>query len=134
MRTGGSGRPEGRMVRRRAGAASFMIALAVYPAPVEATDDCNGTNLGFKGGTVMLTAHSFSYGSCRIGMTVMESEFAPGADTRGGPVPELPLLQRGEAVELRGFRCGFGEDGMICGSPESATGFVTGRDSGASFG
>ncbi|TKV28662.1 hypothetical protein FDK12_08410 [Arthrobacter sp. NamB2] len=108
--------------------------LAVYPAPAEVTDDCNGTNLGFKGGTVMLTADSFSYGSCRIGMTVMESEFAPGADTRGGPVSKLPLLQRGEAVELRGFRCGFGEDGMICGSLESATGFVAGRDSVASFG
>ncbi|MDQ0733607.1 hypothetical protein [Arthrobacter agilis] len=108
--------------------------LAAYPAPAEAADDCNGTNLGFKGGTVLLTVDSFTYGGCRIGLTPMEAEFAAGAASGGGPIAGLPLLERGQAVELRGFRCGFGQDGMICSSLESGKGFVANRETVTEFG
>ncbi|MUK03097.1 hypothetical protein GM708_14925 [Vibrio cholerae] len=103
--------------------------LAAYPAPSEATDDCNGTNLGFKGGTVMLTAEGFTYGGCRIGMTPMEAEFASGVEAGAGPVAGLPLLERGQAVELRGFRCGLGREGMICADLVTGQGFLANRDS-----
>lgn len=102
--------------------------LAAYPAPVEITDDCNGTNLGFKGGTVMLTSDTLTYGGCRVGMTSMEAEFAAGAEGGAGPIAELPLLERGQAVELRGFRCGLGRDGMICADLETSEGFIANRD------
>ncbi|MFJ6001581.1 hypothetical protein [Arthrobacter sp. NPDC092385] len=108
--------------------------LAAYPAPAEAADDCNGTNLGFKGGTLMLTADTFAYGSCRIGMTPMEAEFAAGVQDRGGPISRLPVLERGQAVELRGFRCGPGRDGMICGNLGSGKGFTANRESVTEFG
>ena len=108
--------------------------LSAYPAPAEAADDCNGTNLGFKGGTLMLTVDAFAYGGCRIGMTPMEAEFGAGVEDGGGPISRLPLLERGQAVELRGFRCGPGRDGMICGNLESGKGFTANRESVTEFG
>lgn len=108
--------------------------LAAYPAPAEVTDDCNGTNLGFKGGTLMLTADSFAHGGCRIGLTPMEAEFTAGTAGEDGPLAKLPLLERGQAVELRGFRCGLGRDGMICGNIASGRGFVADRATVTEFG
>lgn len=69
--------------------------LAAYPAPAEVTDDCNGTNLGFKGGTLMLTADSFAHGGCRIGLTPMEAEFTAGDRRRGRPPREAPSPRAG---------------------------------------
>ena len=112
--------------------------LSAHPAPAEAADDCNGTNLGFKGGALMLTADAFAYGGCRIGMMPTEAEFGAefgaGVEDGGGPISRLPLLERGQAVELRGFRCGPGRDGMICGNLESGKGFTANRESVTEFG
>lgn len=98
--------------------------LARYPEPSGATDDCHGTNLGFKGGTVLLTSEGATYGGCRIGMTLMEAELGPGSDGSESPVTQLPVLEDGAAVELNGFRCGRATGGVVCVHSDSGHGFV----------
>lgn len=102
--------------------------LVRYPEPVEVTDDCHGTGLGFRGGTVLLTAGGASYGSCRIGMTLMEAQLAPGSGSDGSPLSRLPVLEEGTAVELNGFRCGRGNEGVICMEEQSGAGFLVSAD------
>ncbi|SDI05154.1 hypothetical protein SAMN04488693_105173 [Arthrobacter subterraneus] len=102
--------------------------LARYPDPAEITDDCHGTGLGFKGGTVLLTADGASYGGCRVGMTLMESELGPGAVSMEGALGRLPVLEDGLAVELNGFRCGTGERGLVCVAVATETGFAASAD------
>lgn len=102
--------------------------LARYPDPAEITDDCHGTGLGFKGGTVLLTADGASYGGCRVGMTLMESELGPRAGSAEGPLARLPVLEDGLAVELNGFRCGSGEHGIVCVEAGTGAGFAASAD------
>lgn len=102
--------------------------LARYPEPAEVTDDCYGTGLGFKGGTVLLTAESAAYGGCRVGMTLMESQFGPGSDVGESPLTRLPVLEDGMAVELNGFRCGSAERGVVCVEGRTGRGFVASAD------
>ncbi len=102
--------------------------FATYPEPEKVTDDCYGTNLGFKGGTMMLTAKGAVYGGCRVGVTVMESEFGPGAKTADGPVASLPVLREDYAVEAGGYRCGDNGGGMICLELENGLGFQVSED------
>jgi hypothetical protein len=102
--------------------------LARYPEPAELTDDCYGTGLGFKGGTVLLTSDGVSYGGCRVGMTLTESELGPGADSTEGPLTRLPVLEDGAAVELNGFRCGTGERGIVCVEAGTGAGFAASAD------
>ena len=102
--------------------------LARYPDPAEISDDCYGTGLGFKGGTVLLTADGASYGGCRVGMTLMESELGPGAGSAEGPLTRLPVLADGLAVELNGFRCGSGEHGIVCVGAGTGNGFAASAD------
>lgn len=102
--------------------------LARYPDPVENSDDCYGTGLGFKGGTVLLTADGASYGGCRVGMTLMESELGPAGIGAEGPLTRLPVLEDGLAVELNGFRCGSGERGIVCVEAGTGAGFVASAD------
>lgn len=108
--------------------------LAAYPTPTEITADCSGTNLGFEGGTVMLTADALAYGGCRIGLTTREAEFAAGVEAGAGVIAKLPLLERGQAAELRGFRCGLGRDGMICAHLGTSEGFLANRDAVTAIG
>lgn len=98
--------------------------LARHPEPVEVTDTCYGTNLGFKGGTLLLTAEGTTYGSCRIGMSVMEAQFGPGIKPGDHPVTRLPVLLDKSAIELDGFRCGRATDGIVCVHIETGHGFV----------
>lgn len=98
--------------------------LARYPEPAEVTDDCYGTNLGFKGGTVLLTAEQVSYGGCRVGMTRMEAESGPGSAGEDSPLSRLPILEDGKAVGLNGFRCGGTDRGVVCAESETGVGFV----------
>lgn len=98
--------------------------LARYPEPAEVTDDCYGTNLGFKGGTVLLAAKDVSYGGCRVGMTLMEAELGPGAGDGESPLTRLPVLEDGMAVELNGFRCGSADRGIVCVESATGLGFV----------
>lgn len=100
-----------------------------YPEPTESPDDCSGTNLGFLGGTVLLTSEGATYGGCRIGMTLMEAELAPGSDPEDSPVGRLPVLQQGMAIELNGFRCGSLAGGVACLEAESGQGFAVSADS-----
>jgi hypothetical protein len=102
--------------------------LARYPDPAEITDDCYGTGLGFKGGTVLLTAEGASYGGCRVGMTLMESELGPGAVSTEDPLKRLPVLEDGLAVEANGFRCATGERGIVCVEAGTGAGFVASAD------
>jgi hypothetical protein len=103
--------------------------LARYPEPAEVTDDCYGTNLGFKGGTVLLTAEGASYGECRVGMTLMEAELGPGGDGGEGPLSRLPVLEDGMALELNGFRCGSADRGLVCVESGTGQGFLASADS-----
>ncbi len=105
-----------------------------YPEPKEITDNCNGTNLGFMGGTMVLTAETAVYGGCRVGMTLMESEFGIGAEPGDGPVAKLPVVDRGQAVELNGFRCGSITEGMVCAEMQTGVGFLVGDESYEIFG
>ncbi|GAA1347898.1 hypothetical protein [Arthrobacter roseus] len=114
--------------------AAVYCEFATYPEPAEIADDCNGTNLGFKGGTMMLTAKDATYGGCRVGVTVMESEFGPGATPSDGPVASLPLLRQGNAVEAGGYRCGDNGAGMICMELDSGLGFHVSGDEYIIFG
>lgn len=102
--------------------------LARYPEPPEVTDDCYGTSLGFKGGTVLLTAEGVSYGGCRVGMTLMEAELGPGADSEESPLTRLPVLQDGMAVEQNGFRCGSTDTGIMCVESGTGQGFAASTD------
>ncbi|MDF9278519.1 hypothetical protein P4U43_12045 [Arthrobacter sp. EH-1B-1] len=102
--------------------------LARYPEPAEVADDCHGTNLGFKGGTVLLTSSGVAYGGCRVGMTLMEAELGPGSDGGESPLARLPVLEDGLAVELNGFRCGSAGRGMVCVESETGHGFTASAD------
>lgn len=102
--------------------------LTRYPEPAKVTNNCHGTNLGFKGGTILLTAERVSYGGCRVGMTLMEAELGPGADGGDSQLSRLPLLEDGTAVELNGFRCGGTDRGLVCAESETGLGFVASVD------
>lgn len=102
--------------------------LARYPEPAEVTNDCHGTDLGFKGGTVLLSADGVSYGGCRVGMTLMEAELGPGAGSGEVALTRLPVLEDGLAVELNGFRCGSADRGLICVESGTGQGFVASAD------
>lgn len=102
--------------------------MARYPEPADTTDDCYGTQVGFKGGTVLLTADAVSYGGCRVGMTLMEAEFGPGSASTQRTIARLPVLEEGLAIDLNGFRCGSGERGLVCAQTATGTGFVASAD------
>ncbi|GAB3546945.1 hypothetical protein GCM10027404_08090 [Arthrobacter tumbae] len=102
--------------------------LARYPEPAEVTDDCHGTNLGFKGGKVLLRGDGVVYGGCRVGMTLTEGELGHGAAGGEGALTRLPILDDGMAVDLSGFRCGSGDNGLICVQSDTGQGFVVSAD------
>jgi len=102
--------------------------LAVYPAPQarDVTDNCNGTGLGYLGGTVLLRPDKVAYGACRSGVTEMEAEFAPKG-SRTGPIAELPVLSEGQNIERNGLRCSTYIGGVACGNLSAGVAFFVNR-------
>lgn len=107
--------------------------LVRYPEPEKVADTCHGTGLGFRGGTVLLTAERATYGSCRIGMTLTEAELQPGSGKDGSALSRLPMLEAGMAIDLNGFRCGTADSGVICLEKQSGAGFAVTADAFSSL-
>ncbi len=103
--------------------------LAVYPEPQakDVSDSCNGTRLGYLGGTVLLRLDKVVYGSCRSGVTEMEAEFGPKG-SRAGPIAELPVLTGGQNIERNGLRCSTYNGGVACGNISAGMAFFVNRD------
>ena len=103
--------------------------LAHYSEPEseDISDDCAATGLGYLGGTVLLTPEKAVYGSCRSGVTQMESEFGPKG-TKDGPISKLPELADGQNVERNGLRCSAYNDGVACGNVSGGVAFFISRE------
>ena len=102
--------------------------LAKYAKPelTDVADDCAGTGLGYLGGTVLLTPDKAVYGSCRSGVTQMESEFGPKG-SRSGPISKLRELADGQNIERNGLRCSAYNDGVACGNVSGGVTFFVSR-------
>ena len=102
--------------------------LAKYAKPelTDVADDCAGTGLGYLGGTVLLTPDKAVYGSCRSGVTQMESEFGPKG-SRSGPISKLRELADGQNIERNGLRCSAYNDGVACGNVSGGVAFFVSR-------
>ncbi|ASN19188.1 hypothetical protein [Arthrobacter sp. YN] len=98
--------------------------LAKYAKPdlTDIADDCAGTGLGYLGGTVLLSPDKAVYGSCRSGVTQMESEFGPKG-SRNGPISKLRELADGQNVERNGLRCSAYNGGVACGNVSGGVAF-----------
>ncbi|MCP1412730.1 hypothetical protein [Paenarthrobacter sp. A20] len=98
--------------------------LAKYAKPelADIADDCAGTGLGYLGGTVLLSPDAAVYGSCRSGVTQMESEFGPKG-SRNGPISKLRELADGQNIERNGLRCSAYNGGVACGNVSGGVAF-----------
>lgn len=98
--------------------------LAKYAKPEvdDVADDCGGTGLGYLGGTVLLSPDKAVYGSCRSGVTQMESEFGPKG-SRSGPISKLRELADGQNIERNGLRCSAYNGGVACGNVSGGVAF-----------
>ncbi|MET3902377.1 hypothetical protein [Paenarthrobacter sp. 4246] len=98
--------------------------LAKYAKPdlADIADDCAGTGLGYLGGTVLLSPDKAVYGSCRSGVTQMESEFGPKG-SRNGPISKLRELADGQNIERNGLRCSAYNGGVACGNVSGGVAF-----------
>jgi hypothetical protein len=103
--------------------------LAKYskPDPADIADDCAGTGLGYLGGTVLLSPDKAVYGSCRSGVTQMESEFGPKG-SKNGPISKLRELADGQNIERNGLRCSAYNGGVACGNISGGVAFFVTRD------
>lgn len=90
-------------------------------------DDCAGTGLGYLGGTALLTPDKAVYGSCRSGVTQMESEFGPKG-SRNGPISKLRELADGQNIERNGLRCSAYNGGVACGNVSGGVAFFVSRE------
>ncbi|VXC10233.1 Putative lipoprotein [Arthrobacter sp. 9V] len=103
------------------------LAKYAAPDPGDIADDCAGTGLGYLGGTVLLTPEKAVYGSCRSGVTQMESEFGPKG-SREGPVSKLRELPEGQNIERNGLRCSAYNGGVACGNVSGGVAFFVTRE------
>ncbi|MET4621735.1 hypothetical protein ABIE18_003201 [Arthrobacter sp. 2762] len=103
--------------------------LAKYAKPdlTDVADDCAGTGLGYLGGTVLLSPDKAVYGSCRSGVTQMESEFGPKG-SRSGPISKLRELAEGQNIERNGLRCSAYNNGVACGNVSGGVAFFVSRE------
>lgn len=103
--------------------------LAKYAKPEidDIADDCAGTGLGYLGGTVLLSPDKAVYGSCRSGVTQMESEFGPKG-SRSGPISKLRELADGQNIERNGLRCSAYNGGVACGNVSGGVAFFVSRE------
>lgn len=102
--------------------------LAAYTKPEadDIADDCAATGLGYLGGTVLLSPDKAVYGSCRSGVTQMESEFGPKGSPKG-PVSKLRELAEGQNIERNGLRCSAYNQGVACGNVSGGVAFFVSR-------
>ncbi|MFJ5955204.1 hypothetical protein ACIQC5_04520 [Paenarthrobacter sp. NPDC092416] len=102
--------------------------LAAYAKPEAAdiADDCAGTGLGYLGGTVLLAPDKAVYGSCRSGVTQMESEYGPKG-SHSGPISKLGELADGQNIERNGLRCSAYNGGVACGNVSGGVAFFVSR-------
>jgi hypothetical protein len=103
------------------------LAKYAAPEPDDIADDCAGVSLGYLGGTVLLTPEKAVYGSCRSGVTQMESEFGPKGG-RSGPVSKLRELAEGQNIERNGLRCSAYNGGVACGNVSGGVAFFVSRE------
>ncbi|MET3366832.1 UNVERIFIED_CONTAM: hypothetical protein ABIE34_000053 [Jeotgalibacillus campisalis] len=103
--------------------------LAKYAKPDldDIAEDCAGTGLGYLGGTALLTPEKAVYGSCRSGVTQMESEFGPKG-SGGGPISKLRELPDGQNIERNGLRCSAYNGGVACGNVSGGVAFFVNRE------
>ncbi|MFK0007117.1 hypothetical protein ACIQTZ_08690 [Paenarthrobacter sp. NPDC090520] len=103
--------------------------LAAYAKPEaeDISDDCGATGLGYLGGTVLLSPDKAMYGSCRSGVTQMESEYGPKG-TRNGTISKLRELADGQNIERNGLRCSAYNDGVACGNVSGGVAFFVSRE------
>ncbi|PNI07652.1 hypothetical protein CXX84_15075 [Arthrobacter sp. AFG7.2] len=103
--------------------------LAEYPkpAPGDVADDCGAMNLGYLGGTALLTPDSARYGECRSGVTEMEATYGPRG-SKAGPIAGLPVLADGQNLERNGLRCSAYNGGVACGNVSAGIGFFVSTD------
>lgn len=85
-------------------------------------DDCAGTNVGFLGGTALLTPDAASYGGCRAGVTAVEAAFGPRGKVNQ-VMGAIPVLAADTAMEDQGYRCAPMDDGVACANLASGVGF-----------
>ncbi len=103
------------------------LAKYAAPEPDDIADDCAGIGLGYLGGTALLTPEKASYGSCRSGVTQMESEFGPKG-SKEGPVSKLRELAEGQNIERNGLRCSAYNGGVACGNISGGVAFFVSRE------
>ena len=103
------------------------LAKYAAPEPDDVADDCAGIGLGYLGGTVLLTPEKAEYGSCRSGVTQMESEFGPKG-SREGPISKLRELGEGQNIERNGLRCSAYNGGVACGNISGGVAFFVNRE------
>ncbi|GAA3275361.1 hypothetical protein AAU01_32590 [Paenarthrobacter aurescens] len=103
------------------------LAKYAAPDPADISDDCAGIGLGYLGGTILLTPEKASYGSCRSGVTQMESEFGPKG-SREGPISKLRELPEGQNIERNGLRCSAYNGGVACGNISGGVAFFVSRE------
>ncbi|UKA50900.1 hypothetical protein LFT48_05040 [Arthrobacter sp. FW305-123] len=103
------------------------LANYAAPDPADISDDCAGIGLGYLGGTILLTPEKASYGSCRSGVTQMESEFGPKG-SREGPISKLRELPEGQNIERNGLRCSAYNGGVACGNISGGVAFFVSRE------
>ncbi|GAA2856944.1 hypothetical protein [Paenarthrobacter ilicis] len=103
--------------------------LAQYGKPdaADIADNCAGTGLGYLGGTVLLSPDKAVYGSCRSGVTQMESEYGPKG-SRTGPISKLRELAEGQNIERNGLRCSAYNGGVACGNLSGGVAFFVSKD------
>ncbi|WP_405474801.1 hypothetical protein [Paenarthrobacter ilicis] len=103
--------------------------LAQYGKPdaADIADNCAGTGLGYLGGTVLLSPDKAVYGSCRSGVTQMESEYGPKG-SRSGPISKLRELAEGQNIERNGLRCSAYNGGVACGNLSGGVAFFVSKD------
>ncbi|MFQ4147602.1 hypothetical protein AAGW05_02715 [Arthrobacter sp. LAPM80] len=85
-------------------------------------EDCAGTNIGFLGGTALLTPYAATYGACRAGVTAVEAAFGPRGIVNQ-VMGAIPVLPPGSAIEAQGYRCAPMDDGVACANLASGVGF-----------
>ncbi|KUM34789.1 hypothetical protein [Arthrobacter sp. EpRS71] len=103
------------------------LAKYTAPEPDDIADDCAGIGLGYLGGTALLTPEKAVYGSCRSGVTQMESEFGPEG-SRDGPISKLRELAEGQNIERNGLRCSAYNGGVACGNVSGGVAFFVSRE------
>jgi hypothetical protein len=76
---------------------------------------------------VLLSPDKAVYGSCRSGVTQMESEFGPKG-SKNGPISKLRELADGQNIERNGLRCSAYNGGVACGNISGGVAFFVTRD------